>query len=53
VHQAPHGKVREQQPVEFLPHQVGRLAAQDDLGPAQVGLELIESCLSGKGLARC
>ena len=31
MHQPPHGKVRQQQRVEFLPHQVGRLASQDDL----------------------
>ena len=42
VHQAANGEMRHHQPVEFLPHQVGGLAAQDDLGAAQVGLQFVQ-----------
>jgi len=52
VHQTADGKVSHQESVEFLSHQVGGFAAQYDLGAAEVGLELIERSLSGKGLAR-
>jgi hypothetical protein len=40
VHQATHGKVRQQQAPELLPHQVGRLAAQNHPRPAQMRLQL-------------
>jgi hypothetical protein len=42
MHQAANGKVRHHQPVEFLPHQIGGLAAQDDFGAAQMSLELVK-----------
>src|SRR2546428_10227288 len=45
VHQTPDGKMRQQEAVKFLPHQVRRLAAQHDLGPAQVSLQFIEGRL--------
>jgi len=41
VHQAAKRKVGEQEPVKFLPHQVRRFAAQDDLRSAPVGLEFV------------
>jgi len=53
VHQAANRKVRPEQAVELLPHQFRRLAAQNDLSPAQVRLQFIQCRLSGKGLARC
>jgi hypothetical protein len=52
VHQAADRKMCQQQAVEFLSHQVRRLAAQDDLRSAQVGLQFVQGGLSGKGLAR-
>jgi len=52
MHQSPHGEVRQQEPVKFLPHQVRRLAAQDDLGSAQVGLQFIQRSRSPRG-PRC
>jgi hypothetical protein len=42
MHQAANCEVRHHQPVEFLPHQIGRLAAQDDFGAAQMSLEFVE-----------
>ena len=42
MHQAANGKVRHHQPVEFLPHQIWGLAAQDDFGAAQMSLELVK-----------
>lgn len=42
VHQAANGKVGHHEPVEFLANQIGCLAAQDDPGAAQVGLEFVE-----------
>ncbi|MCC6588645.1 MAG: hypothetical protein IT168_18260 [Bryobacterales bacterium] len=44
--------MRQQQTIKLLPHQVRRLAAQDDTRTPQVSLEFIERGLSGKGLAR-
>lgn len=52
VHQAADGEVGHQQAVEFLPNQIGSLAAQHDVCPAQMGLQFVEGALSGKGLAR-
>ena len=45
VHQTANGKVRHHQAVELLPDQVRGLAAQDQLGAAQVGLEFGQSGL--------
>jgi len=42
MHQTASGEVRHHETVEFLAHQIGGLAAQNDASPAQVGLELIE-----------
>ena len=53
VHQAADSKVRHEQAVEFLPHQLRGLAAQNDLRTAQMSLQFVQSGLSGKGLARC
>jgi hypothetical protein len=53
VHESADGKMRHHQPVEFLAHQVRGLAAQCDLGAAQVRFQFIQRGLSGKGLARC
>jgi hypothetical protein len=36
-----------------LLHQFRSLAPQHDLGTPQMGLQLIQGRLSGKGLARC
>ncbi len=53
VHEAPDREVRHHQSIEFLAHQVRGLAAQDDLGAAQVRFQFVQRRLSGKGLARC
>jgi glycosyltransferase 2 family protein len=53
VHQAANRKVRHQQAVEFLFDEFRRLASQHNLGSAQMSLQLVQSSLSGKGLARC
>ena len=37
--------MRQQQPVEFLPHQVRGLAAQDDLRSPKMGLQFVEGPL--------
>ena len=37
VHEPADGEVSQQQPVELLPDQVRRLAAQDDPGAAKMG----------------
>ena len=42
MHQTANGEVRQYETVELLAHQIGGLAAQNDAGPAQVGLELVE-----------
>ena len=42
VHQTSNGEVSHHEAVEFLANQVGGLAAQDDLGAAQMGLEFVE-----------
>src|ERR1039457_98529 len=42
VHQTANGEVSHHEAVELLAHQIGRFAAQHDLGAAQVGLEFIE-----------
>jgi hypothetical protein len=52
VHQSSDGKMRHQQAVELLFNEFGRLAAQHNLGAAQVSLQLVQRGLSGKGLAR-
>ena len=43
VHEGANRKVRQHQAPELLAHQVGRFAAQDDPGAAQVRLEFIQS----------
>ena len=53
VHQTADGKMRHQQTEELLLDQFWRLAAQYNLGAAQVGLQFVQGGLSGKGLARC
>ena len=53
MHQAANGEVRHQQTIELLFHQFGRLAPEHNLGAPQMSLQLIQGCLSGKGLARC
>jgi hypothetical protein len=53
VHQAADGEVRHEQAIKLLSHQFRSLAAQHDLGATQMGLQLIQGGLSGKGLARC
>jgi hypothetical protein len=45
MHEPADGEVSHQQPVEFLSHQVGCLAAQDDFGPAEMGFHFIEGGL--------
>ena len=45
MHQATNRKVRHQQAVELLANQFRRLAPQYDLGPAQMGLQLIQGRL--------
>jgi hypothetical protein len=52
MHEAAEGEVRQQEPVAFLAHQIGRFAPQHHLRPAQVRLQFVERRLSGKGLAR-
>src|ERR1019366_8196973 len=52
VHQTADGEVGHHEAIELLAHQIGSFAAQHDLGAAQMGLELVERSLSGKGLAR-
>ena len=42
VHQSANGEVRHYESVEFLANQVGRLAAQDDFGTAQMSFEFGE-----------
>ena len=42
MHQAANGEVRHHEPVEFLANQIGGLAAQDDLGAAQMGLQFVQ-----------
>ena len=42
VHQTANGEVSHHEAIEFLANQVGGLAAQDDLGAAQMGLEFVE-----------
>ena len=42
MHQSANSEVGHHEPVEFLTHQIRRLAAQDDLGAAQVGLQFVE-----------
>src|ERR1700730_15291738 len=42
VHQATNGEVSHHEPVKFLPNQIRALAAQDDLGAPQMGLEFIQ-----------
>ena len=42
VHQLTGGKVCQQKTIELLPHQIRRLAAQDDMRSPQVGLEFVE-----------
>jgi hypothetical protein len=42
VHQAANGKVGHEQPIKLLPDQFRSLAAQDDLGPSQVLLQLVQ-----------
>jgi hypothetical protein len=53
VHQAADSEMRHQQTEELLPDQFRRLAAQYNLSAAQMGLQLVQGGLSGKGLARC
>lgn len=53
MHEATNGEVRHQQAIKLLSHQFRSLAAQYDLGAPQMGLQLIQGRLSGKGLARC
>jgi hypothetical protein len=53
MHETPNGKVRHQQTEKLLLHQFRSLAPQDDLGTPQMGLQLVQGGLSGKGLARC
>src|ERR1700686_2995173 len=45
MHQSAYGEVRQQEPVKFLPHQVRRLAPQDDLRSAQVSFQFVQSGL--------
>src|SRR5277367_4357897 len=45
VHEAANGEVQHQHSEEFLPDQLLRLAAQDDLGAADVGLQFIQRSL--------
>jgi hypothetical protein len=33
VHEATNGEMSHQEPIELLPNQIGRLAAQDDVAP--------------------
>ena len=42
VHQAADREMRQNQPTELLAHEVWSLAAQDDAGAAQMGLEFIK-----------
>jgi hypothetical protein len=53
MHETADGKMRHQEAIELLSHQIRRLTAQDDLRSPQVSFEFIERGLSGKGLARC
>ena len=53
VHQSTNGEVRHQQAEELLANQFRRLAAQDNLGAAQMRFQFVQRRLSGKGLARC
>src|SRR3990172_13146009 len=43
VHQSADGEVSQQEPVELLPDQVRRLAAQDDPGPPKMGFQFVQS----------
>jgi hypothetical protein len=45
LHQAADGEMRQQQTIKFLPHQVRCLAAQDDFGSPQVGLQFVQGGL--------
>src|ERR1039457_6766232 len=42
VHQAADGKMRHEQTIKFLPHQVGGFAAQDDLGSPQMRFQFVQ-----------
>src|SRR5271169_3740669 len=42
VHQSADSEVGHHEPEEFLAAQIGRLAAQDDFGAAQVGLQFVQ-----------
>jgi hypothetical protein len=53
VHQAADGIVGHEQASELLLHHFRRLAAQYNLSATQMGLELVQSGLPGKRLARC
>ena len=53
MHETADGEMGHQQAIELLPHQIRRLAAEDDVRSPQVSLEFVECGLSGKGLARC
>src|ERR1700679_227559 len=45
MHEAADGEVRHQQAVDFLSHQVGRLAPKDDPGAPKMGLKLAQDRL--------
>ena len=49
MHQSADGEVRHQQTVEFLPYQIRRLAAQNNLSATQMRFEFVQGDLSGKG----
>lgn len=46
MHQAPHGEMGHHHPIELLSNQFRGLAAQDDLGAAQVGLQFVQGGLN-------
>ena len=45
MHQAANSEMSHQETVEFLPYQIGSLAAQHDVCPAQVCLQFVEGGL--------
>ena len=45
MHERPDGKVKHQQSVKFLPHQIWRLTAEYNLRATQVNLELVQGIL--------
>jgi hypothetical protein len=53
VHQATDREVSHEQAIKLLPHQVRGLAGQHDPDTPQVSLQLVQSGLSGEGLALC